>query len=230
MSFLSEEDSCVSVFVEELETSVSEDDGTECYIASGPAKKDQFYLGMDSRNTTRNDTSTPISVTTVGDLSKLCSDSSDSNGGPDRGQQNCGFDVALSNVGASTDMSFYEVGDTVTATYLATCTVEPISYTIKATTFRSNGEVVSAQEYMWTAVGTTQSFDEVHQKLDADVYCVEVELTDSITSISRISTSCFVVSTTGSGSGGGSSIPGFTVLLALSAMIIAGLIRTNREE
>ena len=230
MSFLSEEDSCVSVFVEELETSVSEDDGTECYIASGPAKKDQFLLSMDSRNTTSNDTSTPTSVTTVGDLSKLCSDSSDSNGGPDRGQQNCGFDVALSNVGASTDMSFYEVGDTVTATYLATCTVEPISYTIKATTFRSNGEVVSAQDYMWNAVGTTQSFDEVHQKLDADVYCVEVELTDSMTSISRISTSCFVVSTTGSGSGGGNSIPGFTVLLALSAMIIAGLIRTNREE
>ena len=46
MSYLSEEDACVSVFVEELETSVSEDDGTECYIASGPAKKDQFYLGM----------------------------------------------------------------------------------------------------------------------------------------------------------------------------------------
>ena len=83
MSFLSEEDSCVSVFVEELETSVSEDDGTECYIASGPAKEDQFLLSMDSRNTTSNDTSTPTSVTTVGDLSKLCSDSSDSNGGPD---------------------------------------------------------------------------------------------------------------------------------------------------
>ena len=230
MSFLSDEDSCVSVFVEELETSFSEDDGTECYIASGPAKKDQFYLGMDSRNSTGDDTSTPTSVTTVGDLSKLCSDSSDSSGGPDRGQQNCGFDVALSNIGSSTDMSFYEVGDTVTATYLATCTVEPISYSIKATTFRSNGEVVSVQQYDWTAMGTTQSFDEVHQKLDADVYCVEVELTDAVTSISRMSTSCFVVSTTGSGGGGGSSLPGFTFLLGLSAMLIAGLIRTNREE
>ena len=230
MSFLSEEDSCVSVFVEELETSVSEDDGTECYIASGPAKKDQFLLSMDSRNTTSDDTSTPTSVTTVGDLSKLCSDSSDSSGGPDRGQQNCGFDVMLSNIAASTDMSFYEVGDTVTATYLATCTVEPLSYTIKATTLRSNGEVVSVEEYAWNAAGTTQSFDEVHEDLDADVYCVSVELTEATTSISRVSTSCFVVSTTGSGGGGGSSLPGFTFLLGLSAILIAGFIRTNREE
>ena len=230
MSFLSEEDSCVSVFVEELETSVSEDDGTECYIASGPAKKDQFLLSMDSRNTTSNDTSTPTSVTTVGDLSKLCSDSSDSNAGPDRGQQNCGYDIALSNIGASTDMSFYDVGDTVTATYVATCTVEPLSYTIKATTLRSNGEVLSVEEYAWNAAGTIQSFDEVHEDLDADVYCVNVELTEATTSISRVSTSCFVVSTTGSGGGGGSSLPGFTALLGLSAILIAGLIRTNREE
>ena len=230
MSYLSEEDACVSVFVEELETSVSEDDGTECYIASGPAKKDQFLLSMDSRNTTSDDTSTPTSVTTVGDLSKLCSDSSDSSGGPDRGQQNCGFDVMLSNIVASTDMSFYEVGDTVTATYLATCTVEPLSYTIKATTLRSNGEVVSVEEYAWNAAGTTQSFDEVHEDLDADVYCVSVELTEATTSISRVSTSCFVVSTTGSGGGGGSSLPGFTFLLGLSAILIAGFIRTNREE
>jgi len=229
-SFLSEEDSCVSVFVEELETSVSEDDGTECYIASGPAKKDQFLLSMDSRNTTSNDTSTPTSIITVGDLSKLCSDSPDSNGGPDRGLQNCGFDVMLSNVAASTDMSFYEVGDTVTATYIATCTVEPLSYTIKATTIRSNGEVLSVEEYAWIATGTTQSFVEVHPDLDADVYCVNVELTEATTSISRVSTSCFVVSTTGSGSGGGSSIPGFTVMLALSAMIIAGLVTSNRRE
>lgn len=230
MSFLSEEDACVSVFVEELESAVSEDDGTECYIASGPTKKDQFYLGMESRNTTSNDTSTPTSVTIVGDLSKLCPDSTVSNDGPNRGQQNCGFDVALSNVVASTDMSFYEVGDVITATYLANCTVEPLSYTIKATTLRSNGEVVSSQEYSWMAASTTQSFDEVHEKLDADVYCVTAELTESTTSISRVSTSCFVVSSTASGTGGGSSLPGFTFLLGISAVLIAGIIRTNREE
>lgn len=127
-------------------------------------------------------------------------------------------------------MSFYEVGDVITATYLANCTVEPLSYTIKATTLRSNGEVVSSQEYSWMAASTTQSFDEVHEKLDADVYCVTAELTESTTSISRVSTSCFVVSSTASGTGGGSSLPGFTFLLGISAVLIAGIIRTNREE
>ena len=127
-------------------------------------------------------------------------------------------------------MTFYETGDVVTATYVADCTVEPLSYTIKATTLRSNGEIVSVQDYTWTAVGTTQTFDEVHEKLDADVYCVEVELTEATTSISRMSTSCFVISSSSSGTGGGSSVTGFTLLICISSMLLAGLFRIGRDE
>jgi len=227
MLFLSEEDACLSVIVNDLEKVVSPDDDEECYIASGPTK-DQFFLTIDTRDGANEDSSSPASVQRIGDFSKFCSDSSDSNDGPDRGQQNCGFDVTLSNIVASTDMSFYETGDVVTATYVANCTVEPLSYTIKATTFRSNGEIVSVQDHMWTAAGTTMTFDEVHEKLDADAYCVEVELTEGTTSISRMSTSCFVVSSTSSG--GGSSLPGFTLLVCLSSMLLAGLVRISRHE
>ena len=223
MDFLSEEDACISVLVEDLEKNVSQDGGGECYITSDPVK-DQFYLGKESRNYTDDGMNISTSVKRVGDFSKFCAPSTEPGDEPNRGSQNCGTDVALSDLSVSTDMPFYEVGDDVTVTYAINCAVEPTNYTLKATTTRaSNNEVISVQEYSIVASSLSEAIDEIHIDLDADVYCVEVYLTEAnYPQLDDVST-CFVVSSQASSSGGG-SLSGIGMFASLSTLLIVAFI------
>ena len=223
MDFLSEEDACISVLVEDLEKNVSQDGGGECYIASDPVK-DQFYLGKESRNDSDDAMNISTSVKRVGDFSKFCAPSTEPDDEPNRGSQNCGTDVALSDLSVSTDMPFYEVGDDVTVTYAINCAVEPTNYTLKATTTRaSNNEVISVQEYSIVASSLSEAIDEIHIDLDADVYCVEVYLTEAnYPQLDDVST-CFVVSSQASSSGGG-SLSGIGMFASLSTLLIVAFI------
>ena len=223
MDFLSEEDACISVLVEDLEKNVSQDGGGECYIASDPVK-DQFYLGKESRNDTDDGMNISTSVKRVGDFSKFCAPSTEPGDEPNRGSQNCGTDVALSDLSVSTDMPFYEVGDDVTVTYAINCAVEPTNYTLKATTTRaSNNEVISVQEYSIVASSLSEAIDEIHIDLDADVYCVEVYLTEAnYPQLDDVST-CFVVSSQATPSGGG-SLSGIGMFVSLSTLLVVAFI------
>ena len=223
MDFLSEEDACISVLVEDLEKNVSQDGGGECYIASDPVK-DQFYLGKESRNDSDDAMNISTSVKRVGDFSKFCAPSTEPDDEPNRGSQNCGTDIALSDLSVSTDMPFYEVGDDVTVTYAINCAVEPTNYTLKTTTTRaSNNEVISVQEYSIVASSLSEAIDEIHIDLDADVYCVEVYLTEAnYPQLDDVST-CFVVSSQASSSGGG-SLSGIGMFASLSTLLIVAFI------
>ena len=223
MNFLSEEDACISVLVEDLEKNVSQDGGGECYIASDPVK-DQFYLGKESRNGSDDAMNISTSVKRVGDFSKFCASSTEPGDEPNRGSQNCGTDVALSDLSVSTDMPFYEVGDDVTVTYAINCAVEPTNYTLKATTTRaSNNEVISVQEYSIVASSLSEAIDEIHIDLDADVYCVEVYLTEAnYPQLDDVST-CFVVSSQATPSGGG-SLSGIGMFVSLSTLLVVAFI------
>jgi hypothetical protein len=223
MNFLSEEDACISVLVEDLEKNVSQDGGGECYIASDPVK-DQFYLGKESRNDSDDAMNISASVKRVGDFSKFCAPSTEPDDEPNRGSQNCGTDIALSDLSVSTDMPFYEVGDDVTVTYAINCAVEPTNYTLKTTTTRaSNNEVISVQEYSIVASSLSEAIDEIHIDLDADVYCVEVYLTEAnYPQLDDVST-CFVVSSQASSSGGG-SLSGIGMFASLSTLLIVAFI------
>ena len=223
MDFLSEEDACISVLVEDLEKNVSQDGGGECYIASDPVK-DQFYLGKESRNDSDDRMNISTSVKRVGDFSKFCAPSTGPDDEPNRGSQNCGTDVALSDISVSTDMPFYEVGDDVTVTYAINCAVEPTNYTLKTTTTRaSNNEVISVQEYSIVASSLSEAIDEIHIDLDADVYCVEVYLTEAnYPQLDDVST-CFVVSSQATPSGGG-SLSGIGMFVSLSTLLVVAFI------
>jgi len=223
MAFLSEEDACISVLVEDLEKNVSQDGGGECYIASDPVK-DQFYLGKESRNDSDDRMNISTSVKRVGDFSKFCAPSTEPDDEPNRGSQNCGTDVALSDLSVSTDMPFYEVGDDVTVTYAINCAVEPTNYTLKATTTRaSNNEVISVQEYSIVASSLSEAIDEIHIDLDADVYCVEVYLTEAnYPQLDDVST-CFVVSSQATPSGGG-SLSSIGMFVSLSTLLVVAFI------
>ena len=223
MAFLSGEDACVSVLVEDLEKEASQDGGGTCYIASGPVK-DQFYLTVDSRNASGDVPGLTTSVKRVGDFSNFCADAGDSSDEPNRGTQNCGVDIALSDLSVSTDMTFYEVGDDVTVTYAINCAVEPTNYTLKATTTRaSNNEVVSVQEFSVVASSITETIDEVHIDLDADMYCVEVQLTEANHPQLDDASTCFVVSSLAVTPGGG-SLPSLGMLASLSVLLVAAIV------
>ena len=228
MAFLSEEDACVSVLVEDLEKKASQDGGGTCYVASGPVK-DQFYLTMGSRNASGDGTGSATSVKRVGDFSNFCADAGDPSDEPNRGVQNCSVDIALSDLSVSTDITFYEVGDDVTVTYAINCAVEPTNYTLKATTTRSsNNEVVSVHEYSVLASSSTETIDEVHIGLDADVYCVEVQLTEANHPQLDDASTCFVVSSLAVTPGGG-SLPSLGMLASLSVLLVAAFAGGRRK-
>ena len=121
-------------------------------------------------------------------------------------------------------MPFYEVGDDVTVTYAINCAVEPTNYTLKATTTRAlNNEVISVQEYSIVASSLSEAIDEIHIDLDADVYCVEVYLTEAnYPQLDDVST-CFVVSSQATPSGGG-SLSGIGMFVSLSTLLVVAFI------
>ena len=228
MASLSKEDACVSVLVEDLEKEASRDGGRMCYIASSPMK-DQIYPTVSSRNNSGNGTGSATSVKRVGDFSNFCADAGDPSDEPNRGAQNCGVDVALSDLSVSSDMTFYEVGDDVTVTYGINCAVEPTNYTLKATTTRaSNNEVVSVQEYSVQTSSITETIDEVHIDLDADVYCVEVQLTEANHPQLDDASTCFVVSSLAAAPGGG-SLPSLGMLASLGVLLLTAFVSGRRK-
>ena len=163
------------------------------------------------------------SVKRVGDFSKFCADAGNPNDEPNRGAQNCGVDIVLSDLSVSTDMTFYEVGDDVTVTYAINCAVEPTNYTLKATTTRaSNNEIVSVQEFSVVASSIMETIDEVHIDLDADVYCVDVQLTEANHPQLDDASTCFVVSSLATTSGG--SLPSLGILASLSVLLVAAYV------
>ena len=91
---------------------------------------------------------------------EFCAPSTEPGDEPNRGSQNCGTDVALSDLSVSTDMPFYEVGDG--DSYLPiNCALNQLT-TLKTTTRASNNEVISVQEYSIVASSLSEAIDEIH--------------------------------------------------------------------
>jgi hypothetical protein len=79
------------------------------------------------------------------------------------------------------------------------------------------------QEYSIVASSLSEAIDEIHIDLDADVYCVEVYLTEAnYPQLDDVST-CFVVSSQASSSGGG-SLSGIGMFASLSTLLIVAFI------
>ena len=84
------------------------------------------------------------------------------------------------------------------------------------------------QEFSVVASSITETIDEVHIDLDADVYCVEVQLTEANHPQLDDASTCFVVSSLAVTPGGG-SLPSLGMLASLSVLLVAAFVGGRRK-